>query len=1553
MSWGFQNVGPQVSAVAEAQEIYQDSVGFMDAGKETKVRLSQAWPADRQPPAWSSLLSIASGKGLLAAATSESVILVSTETVQKAYWEVDTSANKIKDITPQLSLPVPQVSHVAFSADENSLAIAAQEGGGLAVYDVQALLQGNKESAFQISTNGISVRALEPNPSPENAHLFAVVLTDGKLMIADFKQRQLVNTSNGAVFREGVRCVSWSVRGKQLVVGLEDGSAEQYDPQGNVKAQIPRPPQLEQPTPMSSIVWIANDDFLVIHTPNSEDEAASSTYHMLHREKSSGSFTSQLIVGDPCIPGFDTKRFPAHFLISRLRKFPPHLEDVLILSSSAGTEAGIITNSSAPLAKDAVYNVYTVTNMDADASRATLPMSVMDGMSETAPVGMALDLSSTDPVLEPIASDKEVRESPGPVPALMILNNEGVLSAWWFIYNDSIRQGTSYPGLTSIASAQNATPSTTQPATSIPTSSAPAATGFAAFGKSSFGQPAQPSFGQASTPAFGKPSTPAFGQASTPAFGKPSTPAFGQASTPAFGKPSTPAFGQASTPAFGQASKPAFGQASTPAFGKSAFGSPSLPGAGAASALGSKSPWGQPASQASIATPPKGQIFGAGLTSASGNTAFGSPSGLGNKTPAWASPSATSQPAFGKSSGLGETGSGSSKFTATAKDENKAPASPFSALVGKKDEGKDAPSPFAAFGNNQNKSPSPFAGNSTSFPASNKPSPLSSSFGKPSAPAATPAQPAEEPKEEAMEDETDEKPTEGPAKQEPAKEEPAKKESSPAIEAPKPQTSVFGQTSAKPQSSVSGQTPDKPKPSSLFGQTSDKPQTSGLFGKSTDSSKSPASVFGQPSKQTGFQFGKPSGKSASPLRDSSSDKPSKLPTMGGFKLGSTFQADGSAKDDSLAAKSTPQKDDASPFGSKFQSMFADVAKTTKAGIKKETGTESPKLEDLSSEEEEESDSEPEEAPLPPDFTSSKPQQSTEEDVPPIAGSPPVDLGDEAAQLPASDNEEEEDGSWVQDSGEESGGEEEEGGSGEEEYDEDDEDEDDEESEDEDEGEAVDVEKASKTPFGSRLSFPSLSHSTGDAGKLLRPKSPIPSTTPAGLPKGPFFAPPSKTQESPRSPSPIRPSSHTPAGLPASKQHSKPITVPSMKGHSRSHSRPSSTQRSESPQVPDAGELSDEEDVRVRELLASEVEPSMDLEPFVAHQDYVGRVNKLGIAGQIEKVYRDINSMIDTLGLNARTLESFVKGHETQYKQAGRERSDLEQAEEWCLVEINDLGVVQKEIGDDLEAGKVDSVPQKLEELADLQKDATRLRTRTVEMRKQIGARADPQQRATHRASPLNNEAQMQQNELREGVAKVQKLLQDAEEALSVLRADLAAAPSQGSAAQRVPTVEAVTNTIMKMTAMIEQKSGDVDVLEAQIRRLPGGIANLNISDSNEDLLRSSVRSVRPLERSTSGNLFGTPPATRGKNAVSNGATPLGISGMLGRFGGSLRRDNGDAEFGRSSLMLDGTPRRKMADISLEEVRRYQDRAAQRKRVLAALKQTVEKKGTRVTGVERK
>ena len=262
------------------------------------------------------------------------------------------------------------------------------------------------------------------------------------------------------------------------------------------------------------------------------------------------------------------------------------------------------------------------------------------------------------------------------------------------------------------------------------------------------------------------------------------------------------------------------------------------------------------------------------------------------------------------------------------------------------------------------------------------------------------------------------------------------------------------------------------------------------------------------------------------------------------------------------------------------------------------------------------------------------------------------------------------------------------------------------------------------------------------------------------------------------------------------------------------------------------------------MLESDIEPTKTLDDFTAHQDYIGNDTKPGIGGQIETVFRDVNSMIDTLGLNARSLQAFVRGHEEKYKEAGRERSDLEDGEEWCLVEVQDLGTVQKGLEEDLENGRGSGVADKLAELSDLHSDAARLRSKTAEAKKQIAARTDTEKRATQRNAPLDADTEIQQTQLRQVVTKAQKLMQEAEEALSMLRAELASTPaSRGTKQHTTPTVEAVTNTIMKMTAMIEQKSGDVDVLEAQVRRLPRGLADLRLDDGEEDMLRSSLESL--------------------------------------------------------------------------------------------------------------
>lgn len=138
-----------------------------------------------------------------------------------------------------------RVSQVAFSADEDFLVLSAETGGGLAVYEVQALIQGNTQSTFQLPTNGAALRALVPNPTPETAELFAAVTTNGELLMANLKTRQFLNGSQGQVLKDGVSCVSWSTQGKQLVVGLGNGTLCQMTPKGEMKGEIPRPPALE------------------------------------------------------------------------------------------------------------------------------------------------------------------------------------------------------------------------------------------------------------------------------------------------------------------------------------------------------------------------------------------------------------------------------------------------------------------------------------------------------------------------------------------------------------------------------------------------------------------------------------------------------------------------------------------------------------------------------------------------------------------------------------------------------------------------------------------------------------------------------------------------------------------------------------------------------------------------------------------------------------------------------------------------------------------------------------------------------------------------------------------------------------------------------------------------------------------------------------------------------------------------------------------------------------------------------------------------------------
>ena len=726
-----------------------------------------------------------------------------------------------------------------------------------------------------------------------------------------------------------------------------------------------------------------------------------------------------------------------------------------------------------------------------------------------------------------------------------------------------------------------------------------------------------------------------------------------------------------------------------------------------------------------------------------------------------------------------------------------------------------------------------------------------------------------------------------------------------------------------------------------------------------------------------------------------------LGSGGSFKLGSTFKRDESAKDDGP----TP-----SSGSSMFGGGFGSALPTTP--VKAEPGTEAPiKMSEI-----------PEVSTTPPSPPKPKVEAKQEDplqykakrfagDLPPMdvpgddepvqsiegdgekepaektfAGSPPIDLGREkfgsenGGEVPVLPDED-----WSEEEDEEG----EEGEEGEHVDDGEDDGEDDEEddSDAENDDENDDTRNEPTDPAGLSAFEARLEPASGQRSpEETQPDSRTPATqkhssfTPAGFPKPPLaFPQPSNPHTSPRSPSPVR-SVTAPMSRPTFGQapaSSRPTTATGPAKPQRvavpvpAAPIPPPARAPRQPAEPTQGELEDEEDARVQQILSSAPTPTTRLPLFLAHQDYVHDGDRQGLGGQIERVYRDANGMIDTLGLNAHGLKGFVSGHNQGVSVLAKAKSldDLEDEQSWRLGEIDALVRLQQELDEKLTADGLGDVRQVVAGLEQEARDVAKLKARAMQLKQQFAIHADPEQRERALAAPLAMEAQARQSELRQGVQELQTLLNQAEQAVSVLRAELASTKSaNGSEAKKsaapVPTIEAVERTILKMTAMIERKSGDVDVLEARIRRLPGGLAALKLSENYEDDLVASLAGNKLLSKSSSSSSPGkSTPRSMGSRSrmLANGDQP-GLNAMLGgRFrtpparrsaafspeASALGRSSGSL-FGSASV--GGSARKRIKDVSAEEVGEYERKVERRRRVLGALKQRVEGRA-RVVSVE--
>ncbi|KAJ4984095.1 nuclear pore complex subunit Nup159, partial [Stagonosporopsis vannaccii] len=1544
MSFGFSQSAsapapaPAVNAGADVPAVLTEEFSFKalsqgaEGPKKLKI-LPTPWPTDHVPPASVTLLSVASKTGLLAAAGPDTLVLAFTDRVRKAFQDKAGEWDVVSDFAPDATMPVPKLRHVAFSAEGDLLVISAEDGGGLAVFDPTEIMKQNFNPGKEIATDKQPVRVLLPNPTHDMEHIFAAVLDNGKLCLIDVTKGDM-----HTIREEGVVCASWSTKGKALAVGLKDGTGVLYLNNGTQKAVIPRPPKLHEGFTYSGLVWLANDEFFITHFPKQaaidSNEPEEGRYHYVRSNKAWTSFSFHPTPEDPILPAWDvpTRAFPPRLSVTRLRNWEPDLDDLLILTNSHSDTIIAVTSASKELAKGGPINEYTVTDLN-EGQGAQVPRRVFGEEGDSALVGEAIDLSATEKILRPISSNEEIAEAPHPLPVYMFLTHQGILSAYWVVWNRSIVEGKRYPGL--VAPSSSSAPSDTPAAQKIASPSKIPTPG----GTSNlFAKPATATFGAPSTPSGPKFGASPFTSTTQTASGNS---AFGSTTPGAsFGQPSQPS---SSTP-FGQPGKPTFGATST---------------------MGSASPFSQPAGSI---TPAFGQASKlSGATAGSTQTAFGQPS-----KPTFG---AASGPAFGAAGGLGKASP-----WGTASSQSTTPASnPFAS--------KSGSSGFANLAQ-------PASGGGTGFSFSNA-SGGQSGFANL-------------------------------AQQKSAFGGAANTTSTPGL---KPEPS-FGSTvtvgSNNGSTLPSFGTPSQQQSSSIFGQ------------KTTNSSFATTSSFASSDSGADTQQRK---------RDEATPTPQPASGLnglaGGFKLGTTFKADGSAKDDDPAKPAAPAT--GGFFGSDFSSMVpkaglqapktpGDNGSTTPLSppkkssyfpgttplapppTKKEPVDDAPLPPDFTQTTKKpapandaplppdftQTTKKPEpanDAPLPPDFITSKPKSQpvddplppdflpkksskpAEDDLPPLAGSPGVKVEVPSSSPEATPLDDDEDDEF----------------SDEEEDEGDDEDDEEEDVEEEEEEEEEDDEEEDRPPPATLGKYVLQRPEGEDKSKQQFPPAPTPPVTKSEVTKTPLFGarpsagqaaptplfggtpmtqttksqplfgqasqnapfslgqqakpaqpsfPPPRAQTNLRSPSPVRSSS-------ASSHRPTTRREPSAPGSSLSASFQQSKPPTPQPQVSD---LEDQEDERIRAQLAQEIEPSRTLDDFVAHQKYAGTSAKTGHAAQIEAIYKDINGMVDALGWNARSIKSFTEYH--KHPQPGHQvdRQTLEDAEadgkagawfeQFALSEISALKDLEDQLSKELDAGRVQDVHDKLVQLRRLILEKAKLMTRINDIRRQIINRKDPEKVESSRKAALPKELADTQKTLRADYAKLLTLLSQAEEAAILLRSRIASHSASAGNTSAVPSMDAVKKTIIKMTNLAERRNNDIALLESQMRKIGLQDPSRPTSSSSHANGATTPRRARgtDLRRSIADTPFVTPP-TRGKMTLTElnrrALTPE-VADSTPSKGYGLFYDAQESAGGNELAKLSD-----MVDDNIEELRQT---ARRRRTVANGLRKALLDRGVKTTSV---
>uniref|UniRef100_A0A8C1HPE9 Nuclear pore complex protein Nup214 n=1 Tax=Cyprinus carpio carpio TaxID=630221 RepID=A0A8C1HPE9_CYPCA len=364
------------------------------------------------PKERSSLLAISNKYGLTFAGKDEMLKVFWTRDVIAA-GRLEGNPNDTVECSCAVTVTVGvAMHHIALSSDELTLSVCGTGDTAeltMDFYDVRTFLNKGRQEKRPFTSfkpaAAVDTLIQDLKWSPVDAFRLAVCLSDGSMMVLDVQDSVSVVAQLPA--SEGITCVCWSPKGKQVSAGKEDATVVQYTPTLQAKKVIPCPSFYSQDHPVKvlDVLWLSTYNFAVAYAAADGSLETPPELVVVSLPKKDEKRDERYLNFNDLVYGTCTERQHHYYLC--------HIEDwdLVLASSAAAIEVSIIAKQ-----EDKVnWELWLLE----DASRAELP--VTENSEDTLPVGMAIDYTSQEDIQ--LSDEKRLP----PAPTLMLLSTDGVL----------------------------------------------------------------------------------------------------------------------------------------------------------------------------------------------------------------------------------------------------------------------------------------------------------------------------------------------------------------------------------------------------------------------------------------------------------------------------------------------------------------------------------------------------------------------------------------------------------------------------------------------------------------------------------------------------------------------------------------------------------------------------------------------------------------------------------------------------------------------------------------------------------------------------------------------------------------------------------------------------------------------------------------------------------------------------------------------------------------------------------------------------------------------